>query len=254
MKIFADPTDQVIAPQLVEFGVWERGLTALVRKRVRQGTTFIDVGANIGYYTLLAAKLVGPFGRVIAFEPEPGVFELMKRGVEANGFRQGVYLERKALSNKRGILELYLSSTNRGENSIVPTRGESRISVPAVTLDEYLGSGHHVDFIKMDIEGGEGFALEGMQQTLRSNPNIDIAMELSPWSLEHAGYTPMHLLDLLREDGFIAHIIDEESGALTRVSLDALLQTYARSGNDRELHWDLWLSRHPGSSGLAFAH
>jgi FkbM family methyltransferase len=250
MRIFADPTDQVIAPQLVEFGVWEPGLTALVRKRLRPGGTFVDVGANVGYYTLLAAKLVGPSGRVIAFEPVPAVFELMRRGVEANGFRQGIYLEQKALSNKRGTLELYLSDTNRGDNSIVPTPGVSHLNVPALTLDEYLGTGHPVDFIKMDIEGGEGFALEGMQQTLRSNPGIDLAMEFSPWSLERAGYSPKHLLDVLADDGFVAHIINEDSGALSRVSSEALLQTYASSGNDRELHWDLWLSRHPDTSGL----
>ena len=249
MKIFADPADQVIAPQLVEFGVWEPGLTALVRQRVRSGGTFVDVGANVGYYTLLAAKLVGPVGRVIAFEPVPAQFELMRRGVEANGFRRGVHLEQKALSNKRGTLELYLSATNQGANSIVQTPGGSQISVPAMTLDEYFGAGSRVDFIKMDIEGGEGFALEGMQQTLRSNRAIELAVEFSPWKLEHAGYSPKRLLDLLTDDGFVLHIINEKSGALTRVSPGALLQTYAESGDNPRLHWDLWLSRHPEPSG-----
>jgi len=248
MKIFADPADQVIAPQLVEFGVWEPGLTALVRKRVRPGGTFVDVGANVGYYTLLAAKLVGPAGRVIAFEPVPAEFELMRRGVEANGFHSGVYLEQKALSNKQGRLELYLSAANRGANSVVETSGEAHVSVPAITLDEYLGAGSPVDFIKMDIEGGEGFALEGMQQTLRSNRTIELAMEFSPWSLEHAGYSPEHLLDLLADDGFVMHIINEETGVLIRVPPEALLRTYAKSGNDPQLHWDLWLTRHPAAS------
>ena len=243
MKIFPDPADDVITPYLLVFGVWEPGLTSILRERLRPGQTFVDVGANVGYYTLLAAKLVGPTGRVIAFEPVPAEFELMRRGVEANGFRRGVELEQEALSNKRGALDLYLSPVNKGNNSIVPTRGESHVSVPAITLDEDLGAGTHVDFIKMDIEGGEGFAFEGMQQTLRGNPAIELDMEFEPWSLEHAGYSPRHLLDLITGDGFILHMIDENTGALVPVSPEQLLQAYAGNRGNRDFHLDLWLSR-----------
>ena len=96
LTMYLNPRDRVITPSMLAYGTWEPVETSLLLDNLRPGDTVIDVGANVGYYTLLAARKVGPRGKVVAFEPDPESFSFLKRNVKANGFTN-VVLEQKGL-------------------------------------------------------------------------------------------------------------------------------------------------------------
>jgi FkbM family methyltransferase len=143
-------------------------------KTVKKGMTFVDVGACVGYYSLIAAKLVGADGKVFAFEPEPLNFEWLIRNISINGFKNILPI-RKAVSDKNGLIELYLDKDNIGGHSIVRNRGES-ILVEAVALDNFFKD-QTPDVVKIDIEGGEILALRGMEQIIKRSKELSLFVE-----------------------------------------------------------------------------
>ncbi len=101
-----DPEDRVMTEYILRFGEWERAETATIRSLLRPGDTFIDVGANFGWYTVIASDVVGNDGRVIAFEPAPAALALLRHNIQANGC-ENVTLEPEALSDRVGTLQLH---------------------------------------------------------------------------------------------------------------------------------------------------
>jgi len=203
-----DPEDQCIAKFLLEDGVWEPAETALLLEQLAPGDTVVDVGANIGWYTVLASRAVGEDGLVIAFEPDPTNFELLRRNVEANGCHN-VRLERKALSNERGTIELFLHNRNKGMHSALAFQTpDGSIEVEAIPLDDYLADvPRPIDFVKIDVEGAEGMVLEGMRETLVSNAQLKLLVEFAPKRLRRSGCDPRQLLeDFVDADNAILQI------------------------------------------------
>ena len=111
-KMFLDQNDSL---NFSIDGVWEETLTNYLKKTVKEGNVVLDIGANIGYFTLLLAKLVGTKGRVFAFEPEPNNFSLLKKNVEEDGYTN-VILENKGVSYENKTTKLYLSKGNIGQH------------------------------------------------------------------------------------------------------------------------------------------
>src|SRR5262249_37565915 len=178
---YVQPEDYVITKVLLKTGVWEPNETEEAREILRPGDTFIDVGADFGWFTVIGAKAVGPTGRVIAFEPVPRNLEFLRRNVAANGC-ENAKIEPLALSNKSGKITLHLDSHNLGNHSML--EGEERpdsIDAKAITLDEYLRDySGKIALIKIDTQGAEGYILDGMRETLRKHPEMGIFMELTP--------------------------------------------------------------------------
>ena len=112
-----DPRDRLIGPRLRRRGVWSEAETALYARCIRAGDTIVDVGANIGYFTLLFARSAGPAGRVFAFEPEPDNFRLLETNVERNGYRN-VTAVRQAVSGAPGSAPLGLAPENLGDRCL----------------------------------------------------------------------------------------------------------------------------------------
>ncbi len=160
---------------------------------------FIDVGANIGYFSCLMSKLAGPEGKVLAIEPEPQNLELLRQNIKLNNLAN-VMVHACALGAAEGsaMLGLYKAS-NRGRHSLLHEDAKSRIKVPVRTLDEVVQSsglhGSSWSLAKIDVEGYEGFVLEGAKETL---PQIEIlVMEFSPALLKKAGLDPGSMLRTL---------------------------------------------------------
>lgn len=240
---YVDPDDRIITRALVDWGIWEPLETAVLHRELHPGDTFIDVGANIGYYTVLAAKLVGPQGRVIAFEPDPTNFALLRRNVEANGCTN-VVLQQKALSNKPGTLKLYLEQTNKGGHKVFQY-GDAKeyVEVAAVTLDDYLKDfSGRVDVIKIDTEGAEGMILEGMQATLRRHEEARLLVEFFPKLLDSFGYDPAQVLAGLQSLGFEFRDLNEAQQQVEPTSVAKLL---AQHKTDKASYTNLLLQR-PG--------
>jgi len=122
-----------------------------LKKIIQLNDTVIDVGANIGYYTLIFAKLVGKGGMVYAFEPEPNNFALLKKNIEVNNYHN-VILENKAVSDQNGFANLEINSM-MGEHRIISESTKDTIKVPTITLDSIFQS--EINFLKTDTEGHE---------------------------------------------------------------------------------------------------
>ncbi len=197
--------------ELATHPVYEPVETGLFQKEIREGGVVLDIGANIGYYTLIAARLVGPQGRVYAFEPDPVNFRLLQKNVKANGY-DNVVLVNKAVSNKNGKIRLYLNPSNRGDHRVYDSKdGRSSIEIQTVALDRFLKPlDKKIQFIKMDIQGAEALALEGMKGLVRANKGLKLITEFSPASLKMAGSRPQSYLKDLQALGFRFSEISEK--------------------------------------------
>jgi FkbM family methyltransferase len=190
-------------------GTYESHEMEVVKREVQKGDVVLDIGANIGFYTLMFAKLVGSEGQVFAFEPEPENFRLLKKNVEINGY-QNVILVPKAISNKNGTIQLYLCESNQGMHRIYDSVCcQSAIDIESIRADDYFSSPHKMDFIKMDIEGAEYAAIQGMQNLLTQNPQIKIMTEFSPLALFEYGVDSKDYINTLLKYGFTLFSIGE---------------------------------------------
>lgn len=199
--------------------------TALVQRELQPGNTVIDIGANIGYFTLLFAGLVGETGKVYAFEPEPGNFEILQRNIRENGFKN-VQAEPKAVANAPGVSRLYLSPIGGADHRLYETGADGRasIDVQTVTLDDYFaGSDTPIDFIKVDVQGLEDRILAGMSKLLARSPSVKLLTEFWPVGLQRSGVEPSAFLEHLHEAGFELLEYNDRSGSWEPVDTPALL-------------------------------
>lgn len=149
------------------FGTYEPPVTQTILQAVESGWTVLDIGAHIGYFTLLLAERVGPHGKVIAFEAFPDVFSVLEENVRLNACGN-VVLENKAVGAEAGRVVLGRVDHDPLPSTAVVGGGHPVSEVEAVGLDHYLGSRlDRISFVKIDVEGAEDAALEGMQETLR---------------------------------------------------------------------------------------
>jgi len=222
-KMFLDPLDSL---ELSTTGKFEEFETQIVKKIIHEGSTVIDMGANIGYYTLIFARLVGSEGKVFAFEPDPENFHILKKNLEINNY-QNVILEQKAVSNQSGKLRLYLDNKNKGAHTIFkPVDNAPSVEINAITLDDYFRNFKgKIDFIKMDIEGGEAEAVEGMSSILNKD-DIIIMTEFNPSVLKKIGKESLVCINLLKRYDFDIYHIDSKNKKLVPIDFKEFLQIY----------------------------
>jgi FkbM family methyltransferase len=223
-----DPSDSVIAAHLSQRGCFEPYETRLVQQLIKPGQNVIDVGANIGYYSLQFAKLVGASGRVLAFEPDPDNYRLLCQNVARNGYANVTTIP-KAVSSQSGTLRLFRNPHNKGDHRVYAGSepGREVVEVEAVSLDEYVGQLNlPIDVIKFDIQGAEGSAFLGMQRLLKNNPNIQIITEFWPRGLTLCGHDPREFLEQLVALGFKVQVIDETKEQLEDLSIERVLERY----------------------------
>jgi FkbM family methyltransferase len=179
--IYLNPNDFWISPWIGLDGVYEVPETELLKKILRSGMIVVDIGANIGWYTLLSAKKVGDKGLVIAFEPEPTNFQLLTRSIEYNKFTNVRALQ-ECVSKEKGTRELWLASENSGAHSIINKQGKQMIYVNSITLDEVLFdlSLDKIDVLKIDAEGAEPEIIEGGQKFLFGSRVEHLFLEWNP--------------------------------------------------------------------------
>lgn len=183
----------------------------LVRQASRPGAVVLEAGAHLGYVTAQAARAVGRDGHVYAFEPNPGVRNLLEENLVANGLRDRVSVVSAALADDSGTACLHVTEGGDTSSLYGPADDAVPEEVTVVTADEYLGSRVRVDVVKLDVEGGELAALRGMQGLLaRSRPGPVIFVECNPPLLESAGTSADGLVAWLAEAGFDVSWIDEE--------------------------------------------
>ncbi|HLL16136.1 MAG TPA: FkbM family methyltransferase [Pyrinomonadaceae bacterium] len=223
-KMFLDAADSL---SLSVNGAYEPFETELMHSLVKPGDTVLDIGANIGYYTLILARLVGERGKVYAFEPDPTNYELLKRNIALNGYKNVVPVM-KATSNKNGTLRLYLCRDNKAMHRVYDSQYcDGFIEIEAVRLDDYFaGREEKIDFIKIDIEGAEYAALEGMATLLGKSRRAILVTEYTPIAIKEFGIEPQEYLRLLMDFGFKFERIDEEHKRIEPTDINRLVETY----------------------------
>ena len=211
-----------IAREACFMGYYEPQETVLVRHLLRTGMTFVDAGANWGYFTLLAALIVGPAGRVVSFEPHPSLHHLLEQNVALNNFTWATPLP-VAVAGAEGEMNLAgfeSGSTNRGVSRLTgeaaPRAPNFRVrTAPLSTTLDAQGIGH-VDLLKMDIEGGEGAALSAMDEELKGARYKRILLELHPIALREQGIDAKSLIEKLLGFGYRAWRLDHSQTAFRR--------------------------------------
>ena len=199
---------------------------AIVTSTLKPGDTAIDVGANIGLYTLYMAQSVGLSGKVFAFEPEPENFALLNFNVAGNKF-DNVTLYQCAASNARSTAALAINDKNMGMHRLSTHPGSAdSIEVETVRVDDLIDSRIDVRLAKIDVEGHELHVLEGMANLLSRNTHIHLLVEYNPSSLIAGGTQPGQLLDCLKDFGFVMEV----AGRSGRVSSRVLLENFSMDG------------------------
>lgn len=208
------------------FETFEPYTTELFKRAIKPGATVLDIGAQFGYYSLLAAKLTGPDGMVFSFEPVPRNFEVLIKNIEMNNYNDIICPIQKAVGNKRELVTIFLyeHSDSHGMFRHPTAAVDKTISVECITVDEFL-EGRPVDVIKIDIEGNEPFALEGMEKTISKNKNLILFTELAPIFLRKAGVEPRDYISQLKNLGFKIQIIDERRRCLKAFSEDIIVKS-----------------------------
>jgi len=207
-RVFVSDADQgSVARALRNKGRYETDWTAWVRAHVGPGMQVVDVGANIGYYTVLLASLVGPSGRVIACEPDPGNAALLRRSVAENRFGHVAVIE-AAVTGAEGHATLYQDTAWHGVHSLarrnIVNPGDRRVDVATVTLDTLLrDAAGDIDFVKMDAQGAESAILSGARRLL-GQAHARLLMEVWPFGISGLGGSVSALVETLRASGFSA--------------------------------------------------
>lgn len=218
----------------------ELGTQQIIRRHLKPGMIAIDVGANIGYLTLLMAKLVGPKGKIYAVEPAQDNLEFLRRNVRLNG-AENIEILPYAAGAEHSIQNFYLRKAGTLHSLYSPANAAAEITqVQVMPLDELIRE-KRVDFIKIDVEGGEIEALKGTQRILQSNAEIKLILEMITKALRQAGHTPEELSNLLLNAGFDTWMINENTK-----QLDCLEQMLAQIEDDNyedKTHFNLFAQR-----------
>ena len=219
--------DRFISQAIREQGVWEPYETQLVQRFVRDGDVFLDAGANIGYFTVLAAACVGSAGRVLAFEPEPRNYALLTKNIELNRLSTRVSSWCAALGAAPGRAELHLHPDNLGDHQLhaVAQRRET-IAIDVLNAEALFHAGiSRVDFVKIDTQGAESAVIDGLMPLLEASlPQLRLMVELTPFSLRQAGSSGEALIRRLDSLGLPFCIVDHIEHRLVSVSCDELVQ------------------------------
>lgn len=193
-RAFVDTRSLDVGVHLLHGGSWETHYTEAFKRMLRPGAAVVDVGANLGWYTLVAAPIVGAAGRVFAVEPNPGLARLVQESVHTNGFTGWTQVYQAAVSDAPGVVDLIYDPDMPGGGVIRPASyalthvRSTATRVAAVRLDALLaGHAGPVDVLKMDIEGWEGVALRGMAGILDRSPGLRMLIE---WGVAQDG-TPV---------------------------------------------------------------
>ncbi len=248
--VFLDPNDNL------ELSIWKESWSVqeieVMKANIEMGDTVIDVGANIGAFTLLFAQQVGLQGHVFAFEPSPENVSLLQKNVSANGY-PNVKIIPKAVTDKDGKVTLFLSDYNVGDHRIYDPHEKSgglgntgaeyerlkdktgrrkSVSVEVVSLDNYFRRWEKaVEFVKIDVQGAEATVCAGMSEIIRKNLKIKIMIEFWPAGLTMSGANPKEFLEKLREVGFSFFEIDGWRADSKAIGIEDLLKRYTVENN-----------------------
>lgn len=243
MTFCVDLRDQGVGLPLYVKHSYEPDETAFLKSHLAAGMTVLDIGANIGYFSLLASDLVGPNGSVISFEPDPHNFQLLRKNIRLNK-RRNVTALNLALGRSNSTATLYRSRSNFGAHTLTEEilsschhgGKASPVSVSIAALDSILEKYcvQPVDFIKIDVQGYEPAVLDGMLNTITRSPSLTILSEFWPPGIERAGESPEKYMELLLNQRFTLSVLNSDGGLIPISSYSDLARRTVAFSSDPE--------------------
>jgi len=215
-QMYVDSEDSL---GLSVFGIYEKFETDIISNIIKKNQTVLDIGANIGYYTIILSKLVGDGGMVFAFEPDSENFRILKKNIELNGCKN-VIAEQKAIGEKSTRAKLFLNPENKGDHRMFDS-GDGRVSadVNLMSIDDYFNYNiPQINFIKIDVQGFELFVLRGMNGILSQNNKKSMIMEFWPEGIALAGENPLLILEILKKNRFSIFELDESHRSKNQIN------------------------------------
>lgn len=206
--------DKIDIGKISVFDEYEPFETEVIKNKIKERMNVLNIGAHIGYYTLLVSKIIGDNGRVFAFEPDIRNLEILKKNIILNKLKN-IIIVSKAVSDKEGKQKFYLSSFGSNLHSLIYNafnKPDKEIEIDVIKLDNYFKNYKgRIDFIIMDIEGAEGKVIKGMSNLLKKNKDIIIVTELIPHLLENSGTSFKYVINYLIKRGFKAYALNEKN-------------------------------------------
>jgi len=225
-KIFLGSEDTV---NIATFGYeHEKFELNLFKNSLKEGDVILDLGANIGLYSLSAARIVGEKGKVYSFEPDPITFKNLKKNIELNKFNN-VELVNKAVSNKTGTITFTssenISSRSKNYIKLDDKLENNSIKIQTIKMDDFFENNDIViNVIKMDVEGAEFEALKGMKKIIDKNKHLKIFLEFSPFMLKRLNTDIAEMINFFRSSNFKINKINEEENKMKEISPELLLE------------------------------
>ncbi len=212
-----DARDRKVTPWVRRHATWEADVLRFAGSVVRPGMVTVDVGANVGFHSVMLAKLVGPLGRVHAYEPLAETLQFLRANLWRHGCANAVVHPAAAL-DRAGVVS-FERDPEGDSGAHVQLDAATAIQVPTTTLDEELGGGR-VDFLKIDVEGAEPLVLEGARAVIEASPKLDAVVEFRGGA-HLDGRGPDEVLDLYDSLGLRAHQLlpDGRAVAASRAEL-----------------------------------
>jgi FkbM family methyltransferase len=231
-KLIASSNDRSLMPELVIQGFYEIALTKYFLKNIKPGDTVIDIGANLGYFTVLAGYLVGSNGKVIAYEAVKENCDLIQENISINGINNRVEIRNRAVYSQNKTISFFETEMFKG-NSSIKKHGENYFvffgnehikenMVPAECLDNYVEELPFIKIIKIDIEGGEYHALLGMQKLIENNKVDTIIFEFNQNMLGNDSILLRKLLEKWRDEYSYYFFTLNDEGEEIVVDLDTI--------------------------------
>jgi len=212
-KMLLNLYDTGLSKQLFFYDYREPNCTELTKKLLKPGMTILEIGANIGYYTMIESKAIGKKGIIHAFEPSSKNFEFLEKNVSLNNYDDRVKLYNSAVSNVSGTTKLFTPKKMNRSNMLSDNGGKYE-SVKSVIIDDFFGKFFNPNFIRMDVEGFEYYIFDGMINTLKRSKNCIIYMEYHPYLIDKDGLDYHKPIELLFSLGFRPIYIVKEYGSL----------------------------------------
>ena len=186
------------------------------RRLARPGTVVVDVGANIGFFSLTLSRHGDV--RVLAFEPDEKNFQQLSMLIRDAGLTTRVFAYPLALSASTGTAKLYLSDLAPTDHKLINTRSTATVDVATTRLDDFMAShpehaGRRISLVKIDVQGAELLVLEGMHQTLAVHCYPPILIEYSPMDLQAAGVGPLDFFEAFAKLSYRPHLLGESDAS-----------------------------------------
>jgi FkbM family methyltransferase len=235
-KIYAMKSDAEVGRGIIQSQAYEPHVTNILTEILNSGDVFLDLGANIGYFSLLAATIVQVSGKVISFEPNTQNLQLFYASILENKLKN-IIVYPFAVSDSARIMKL----TSFGSNGFLEIPQSSFANtqfLQSVTVDELLQNEERFDVVKMDIEGYEPLALRGMDKIIKKHKPI-ILTEFNPWHIkQRTQIEPQAYLKQLARYGYDLYIIEPSGCSTLAPNTDSVMNSWGKLGNDKR-HLDL---------------